>query len=269
MPELRGSKFAVMLPSALACKSQIDNWKRHHVTVCSVVLASYDGERFINAQLDSIVAQLSPNDEIIVSDDASSDNTVSLVKGRDDRRIHVLENRERVGYVRNFERAINKVCGEYVFFSDQDDVWLPGKVDTMRSALQKKPFVASDAIVVNERLEVIYESFFEWRNASIFSWQAIFLRPLIVGATMSCRSDYLRTLLPLPAHIPHDFWLTFNAAWDDALEIIPAPLILYRRHAKAHSPSATDRTRSLARIAAERYTLAWTMSRRRLSLRLR
>jgi glycosyltransferase involved in cell wall biosynthesis len=232
-----------------------------------VVLASYDGERFINEQLDSIVAQLSPNDEVIVSDDASSDNTVNLVKGRGDRRIHVLENRERVGYVRNFERAISRVSGQYIFFSDQDDVWLPGKLDSMCSALQRKPFVASDAVVVNERLEVLYQSYFEWRNASTFSWQSIFLRPPIVGATMSCRNDYLQSLLPLPEYIPHDFWLTFNAAWDGALEIIPAPLILYRRHAAAYSPSGTNRSRTLVRIAVERFILACTMGNRRLRLR--
>src|SRR6266852_4701470 len=109
------------------------------MTVCSVVLATFEGERFIDEQLDSIVAQLTPEDEIIVSDDASSDNTVNLVRRRDDRRIHILANRERVGYVRNFGRALKQIRGEYVFFSDQDDVWLPGKVDSMRLALQRKP----------------------------------------------------------------------------------------------------------------------------------
>jgi glycosyltransferase involved in cell wall biosynthesis len=237
------------------------------MTVCSVVLATYEGERFINEQLDSIVAQLTRDDEIIVSDDASSDNTVSLVRRRDDPRIRILANRRRVGYVRNFGRAIDHIRGEYVFFSDQDDVWLPGKVDSMRLALQKKPFVASDAVVVNEKLEQLYESFFEWRKADVFSWQSIFLRPPIVGATMSCRKNYLQSLLPLPDYIPHDFWLTFNAAWDGALEIIPAPLILYRRHASAYSPSGTNRTRSIARIALERSILACTMASRRLRLR--
>jgi glycosyltransferase involved in cell wall biosynthesis len=237
------------------------------MTVCSVVLATFEGERFIDEQLDSIVAQLTPDDEIIVSDDASSDNTVNLVRRRDDPRIHILANRERVGYVRNFGRAINQIRGEYVFFSDQDDVWLPGKVDSMRLALQRKPFVASDAVVVNEKLEELHQSYFEWRKARVFSWQSIFLRPPVVGATMSCRNDYLQSLLPLPEYIPHDFWLTFNAAWDGALEIIPAPLILYRRHAAAHSPSGTNRSRSLAKIAAERCVLACTMGNRRLRLR--
>jgi glycosyltransferase involved in cell wall biosynthesis len=93
--------------------------------ICSIVLATYQGERFIDEQLDSIVSQLSPNDEIILSDDASSDGTLHAVRERGDPRIRILANRERVGYVRNFQRAISQVRGEYVFFSDQDDVWLP------------------------------------------------------------------------------------------------------------------------------------------------
>jgi glycosyltransferase involved in cell wall biosynthesis len=234
--------------------------------LCSVVLATYQGERFIDEQLDSIVSQLSPNDEIILSDDASSDGTLHAVRQRGDSRIRILANRERVGYVRNFQRAISQVRGKYVFFSDQDDVWLPGKVDTICSALRRKPFVASDAIVVNENLEELHQSYFALRGARSFSWPAIFLRPPIVGATMSCRKDYLQSLLPFPSGIPHDFWLTLNAAWDESLEIIHTPLILYRRHAAAFSPTATHRTRSFPKIATERGILAATMIARRLRL---
>jgi len=238
-------------------------------SICSVVLATCQGERFIGEQLDSIVSQLSPTDEIILSDDASSDGTLNAVRQRGDARIRILANRERVGYIRNFQRAIDQVRGEYVFFADQDDVWLPGKVDSICSALRKRPFAASDAIVVNEKLEQLHQSYFELREARAFSWPAIFLRPRIIGATMSCRKDYLQTLLPLPSQIPHDFWLTLNAAWDESLEIIHTPLILYRRHAAALSPTATNRSRSLAKIAAERCILATTMIHRRLRLRAR
>jgi glycosyltransferase involved in cell wall biosynthesis len=239
------------------------------LTACSVVLATYEGERFIAEQLDSIVSQLTPNDEVIVSDDASSDGTLDLVRSRGDPRIHILANRERVGYVRNFQRAIDQVRGKYVFFSDQDDVWLPGKVAAMCAAMQKKPVIASDAIVVNERLEILHRSYFQLRGARAFSWKAIFLRPPIIGATMSCRYDYLQSLLPLPARVPHDFWLAFNAAWDDALQVVPTPLLLYRRHAAAYSPTATDRTRSIAKIATERCILACTMVSRRTRPRKR
>ena len=226
-------------------------------------MATYQGEQFIKEQLDSIVEQLGPNDEVIISDDASSDHTVDLVKSRKDSRIRVFAHSNRLGYVMNFQRAINQVKGKYVFFSDQDDVWLPGKVATMRGALLDKSFAASDAAVVNARLEPMHASFFSLRHAQSFSWFSIFLRPPIIGATMSCRTEYLQTLLPLPPNIPHDFWLTINAAWDRQLEIINMPLILYRRHETAHSPTATERTRGLKTIILERISVLNAMFRRR------
>jgi glycosyltransferase involved in cell wall biosynthesis len=231
---------------------------------CSVVLATFQGERFIGGQLDSILVQLTPNDEVIVSDDASTDSTVDQIQKRNDLRIRVLRNRERVGYVRNFQRGIEQVRGEYVFFADQDDVWLPGKVTAITSALQRRPLVASDAIVVDENLKEMYRSYFEWRRTKSFSYASMLMKPSIVGATMACRRDYLESQLPLPRYIPHDHWLTLNAAWDNALEVIPTPLILYRRHPAAHSPSATLGRRSLPTIAIERGVIVATMIARRL-----
>src|SRR5579864_1734663 len=101
----------------------------------SVVLASYQGERFIGAQLESILPQLSPEDEVVISDDASTDRTLDVVARCGDARIKVLANRVRIGYVGNFQRAIDHSRGDSVFFSDQDDVWLPNKIAVMDSAL--------------------------------------------------------------------------------------------------------------------------------------
>lgn len=231
---------------------------------CSVVLASCQGGRFIGAQLESIVSQLGIGDEVIVSDDASTDNTLELVSGREDPRIRILRNSERVGYVRNFERAVAAARGELVFFSDQDDVWLPGKVDQLRRALMERPCVASDAVVVDEHLQELHPSYFRLHGTRGFSSLSIIFRPPIIGATLAIRSTYLRTLLPFPAEIPHDFWLSFNAAWDGALKVVESPLILYRRHSGAHSPTAMGRRRSLTRAGIERARLLREMVRRRL-----
>jgi glycosyltransferase involved in cell wall biosynthesis len=230
----------------------------------SVVLASYQGERFIGEQLDSIIPQLSPDDEIIISDDASTDATLAVVAQCHDKRIRVLSNKTRVGYIDNFQRAINQSRGDVIFFSDQDDVWLPGKVAIFDRVLRDNCCVSSDAVVVDEHLRQIYPSYFQWRGARSFSAWSIFLKPPIIGATLACTRQYLDTLLPLPPGIPHDFWISFNAAWDDALEIVHTPQILYRRHSTALSPSATDRRRAVSRIASERVQLLGSALRRRL-----
>jgi len=233
----------------------------------SVVLASCQGERFIGEQLDSIIQQLSEDDEIIVSDDASTDGTLAVVSKRADRRIRMVANTIRVGYVRNFQRALSHARGDLIYFADQDDVWLPHKVTTLDRALETKSCVCSDAIVVDEDLREICPSFFRLRGARTFSAWSILLRPPIIGATLACTRQYLARLLPLPPGIPHDFWISFNAAWDAALEVHPAPLILYRRHPAVVSPTATAYRRPLGVIASERLRLVGSSLQRRFQHR--
>lgn len=230
----------------------------------SVVLATCQGEPFISEQLESILAQLGPDDEVVISDDASTDGTLEAIARRRDPRIRVLTHDTRVGYVANFQRAIAASRGDPIYFSDQDDVWLPNKVATLETALRSSRCVASDAVVVDDQLRVLHRSYFEWHGTSRFSRLSIYLRPPIVGATMACSREYLRTLLPFPGGVPHDFWLTFNAAYDGTLAVLPMPLILYRRHTNALSVSATNRRRGLRTIATERVRLIGAMLRHRL-----
>ncbi len=230
----------------------------------SVVIATYQGEGFIEPQLISILRQLAPEDEVIVSDDASSDRTVEIVASVADPRIRLLANANRVGYIANFERAIALSRGETIYFSDQDDIWLPEKVSTLDAALLRSPCVASDATVVDGSLKVLYPSYFGWRGTKSFSAAAVFWKPPIVGATLACRREYLESLRPFPGDVPHDFWLTLNAAWDRRLAIIDKPLILYRRHAQVASVTATGGKRSKAAIAAERFAIARAMLRHRV-----
>jgi len=237
--------------------------------VRSVVLASYQGDRFIEQQLRSILSQLAPEDEVIVSDDASTDRTLEVLRNCGDQRVRVIANSARVGYVANFERAIASARGEAIYFSDQDDVWLPEKVATMDVALRNSACVASDATVVDDSLRILHPSYFAWRGTRSFSPLAVFLKPPIVGATLACRRDYLDALRPLPPEIPHDFWLTLNAACDGELCVIDRPLILYRRHAHVASVSATGLRRSAATIAKERFAVGRAMLRRRIRAKSR
>jgi len=233
----------------------------------SVVLATCQGEKFIGEQLDSILPQLAPEDEVVISDDASTDGTLAIVAGLRDPRIRVVANRSRAGYVGNFQRAVEASRGESVYFSDQDDVWLPNKVAVMDAALRSSPLVASDATVVDENLQTLKLSYFASRGISSFSPGRIFLKPRIIGATLACRRQYLESLLPVPAGIPHDFWLSLNAALDHSLAVVDTPLILYRRHAATASPTATGNKRPLAVMLMERCRLLIALCRRRLFAR--
>ncbi|MEK5777350.1 glycosyltransferase, partial [Acinetobacter nosocomialis] len=97
----------------------------------SVCLATYNGEKYIVEQLTSILSQLSPTDEVIISDDHSTDETLLLIKSLNDPRIKIITNELGKGYTKNFENAINHSSGDYIFLSDQDDVWVENKVELM------------------------------------------------------------------------------------------------------------------------------------------
>ena len=126
----------------------------------SVCIATYNGEKYIKEQLESILSQLETSDEVIVSDDNSTDNTLKIIQSFCDKRIKIYTNKGLKGYSSNFENALAKANGEYILLSDQDDVWLPNKVDTIINDLLKYDFVVTDAIVVNDNLETLIPSHF-------------------------------------------------------------------------------------------------------------
>lgn len=104
------------------------------ITVC---LASYNGQNFIKEQIESILSQLSAIDELIVSDDISSDSTLDIVNSFKDDRIKILSGIKFASPIRNFENALKYATGDVIFLSDQDDVWLPNKVRVMISYFSK------------------------------------------------------------------------------------------------------------------------------------
>ncbi|MEP6513799.1 MAG: glycosyltransferase family 2 protein, partial [Parafilimonas sp.] len=172
----------------------------------SVIMATYNGERFIEQQLQSIITQLPLDSEIIISDDGSADATIQVIKNFKDTRIKIIENHKRKGTVFNFENGLKHTSGDIIFLSDQDDVWLPDKVETVKKYLQEYDLVMSDCKIVDETLEVLQDSLF----ASLQSGKG-FLKNLISNTYMGCcmafKKDLLKLALPFPENIPmHDIW---------------------------------------------------------------
>ena len=110
----------------------------------SVCIATYNGERFIERQIISILNQLGSEDEIVIADDGSTDNTLAILKRLNDSRLRVVEGAHRHSPIWNFERALEQAKGEYIFLADQDDVWMPEKVAVTMNYLQKYDCVVSD-----------------------------------------------------------------------------------------------------------------------------
>ena len=197
----------------------------------SVCIATYNGERFIREQIDSILRQLSSDDEIIVSDDGSTDNTISIINSIDDKRIRVIEGPRKQSPTSNFECALKASKGDFIFMSDQDDVWKPNKVKICMKWLQRYDCVVSDAEVTDSSLNPLYSSLYaimQVRQGRIYNtiWKNGY-----TGCCMAFRRNVLEASLPFPKDIPmHDIWIGNVAAYKYNVKFIPDTLIYFRRH---------------------------------------
>lgn len=209
----------------------------------SICLITYNGEKYINEQLDSILCQLSADDEVVVSDDGSTDRTLSIIRDYNDNRLRIISNSGKHGVVYNVENALREVKGDYIFLADQDDVWLPGKVETTMAALADSHLVISDCYVTDENLNTVHRSFYKVNKSSFTKWLA-FLRNPYLGCCMAFKKDILHKVLPFPANTPmHDIWIGNIAAFFYTVKFIPDKLIYYRRHdANASTTSGPSKT---------------------------
>ena len=126
----------------------------------SVCLATYNGQRFIKRQMTSILSQIGEEDEVVVSDDGSTDDTLTILRDLNDSRIRIIDGAHRHSPTWNFEKALEKARGEYIFLSDQDDVWMPEKVSVTMKYLQQYDCVVSDNVIVDAEGSVIADSFY-------------------------------------------------------------------------------------------------------------
>jgi glycosyltransferase involved in cell wall biosynthesis len=196
----------------------------------------YQGERFITAQLKSILPQLSDYDEVIIVDDASTDSTRSQISALQDSRLIVVRKTKNEGILRGFETALSRCSGEVIFLSDSDDLWLPKKVETVLEAFAHDDdlmLVASDAILIDADGNKIGDSFYAQRGKFRAGLWSNLLIGKFHGCTMAFRSALLRNVLPFPpgrrAH--QDTWIgCVNALLGGKTKYIPEPLVAYRRH---------------------------------------
>lgn len=204
----------------------------------SVCLATYNGSLYIQEQIISVLNQLSQIDELLIGDDGSVDNTISIINSIGDNRIRFLSITGKLGVVRNFERILVEAKGDYIFLCDQDDIWLPTKVAECVDALQNHLLVVTDCKVVGHNLDEIYPSFFQLRRSGKGIFKNI-CKNTYLGCCMAFRRELLNIGLPIPAKIPmHDMWLGLLAETQGTVLFLPKNLSLYRRHHLAVSPTA-------------------------------
>lgn len=202
------------------------------MTTVSVCIPVHNGARWLPEQLDSILPQLGPEDEIIVNDDGSNDDSLSVLQQyqlRDDR-IKILPSRRFENVIQNVAYLLQNAKGEYILLSDQDDVWLNNKLNRMLVALADSILVIHDCVVVDAEKNVIHPSFFKMHGSSAGRFRN-FIRNGYLGCCMGFRRELLETALPFPKKLDmHDIWLGNVAAWWHEVTFIDEKLLYYRRH---------------------------------------
>lgn len=231
----------------------------------SVCLATYNGEKYIKEQLESILPQLANDDEVIISDDNSTDKTVEIIKFLNDSRIKIYTNTLSRGYSSNFENAISKAEGDIIFLSDQDDVWFENKVEMMMRRLIDHDLVISDAMISDENLNPTLGSHFDLYGTSkgfVNNW----LKTRYIGACMAFKSQILEKLLPFPKNkklCAHDYWIANVGEYYYKVDLVNIPLIKYRRHGNNASTGGDKSSNSLLhKIKVRVYTLKELLKRK-------
>ena len=196
----------------------------------SICIATYNGEKYIHEQLSSILSQINIDDEVIISDDNSTDRTIEIIKSINDSRIKLIKGHFR-NFTFNFENALKQAKGEYIFLADQDDVWLPNKYTTTLDSLKYYDLICSDAIITDQNLNPIHSSFFQYYNSGSGKLKNI-IKCTYCGACMAFNKKILQAIQPFPntSIFGHDLWIGLIAESVGKVHFLNTPLVLYRRH---------------------------------------
>ena len=200
----------------------------------SVAMATYNGEKYIKGQIDSILNNLLPGDELIISDDGSTDSTIDIVNEymKKDKRIKLFFGPKK-GPKQNFANAISKCTGKYIFLADQDDYWVSNKVEIVISNFIKYNalLIQHDCRIINfSTKKVIEPSFFEFRKCGPGVLKNI-IKTTYIGCCMAFDSSIKNMILPIPDDIDmHDQWIGIIADHYKKSVFINDKLIDYQRH---------------------------------------
>lgn len=209
-----------------------------------ILLATYNGEKYIKEQVESILNQTYENIQIIISDDCSTDKTRQVLKEyENNEKIKIFYQEKNLGYVKNFEFLLKQVESNLYMLSDQDDVWKKEKVEKSVEKIEseKLDLVFGDLEVVDENLNTLYKSYNRYMHLihKIKKYQKDYrlqyLYNCMTGCTIISRKNWIDKVLPFPTdskYTIHDYWLGLVIALNGKVGYIEEPYILYRQHGK-------------------------------------
>ncbi|MCR6509910.1 glycosyltransferase [Bacteroides sp. KH569_7] len=226
----------------------------------SVCIATHNGEKYIKEQVDSILSQLEPEDEIVISDDGSTDNTLAILEAYHDFRIKVYTYKHLRKYryifdyaTHNFENALRQAKGDIIFLADQDDVWMPNKVERVMANMNDCDILFHGRKVVDSNLQVIQEFAMPhpefWRNIKSCT---------TTGCCTVFKRKILDKVLPFPeSGVGHDFWIGVYGGFFYKRKFLKESLMLFRRHGNNVTPSNTRSNNPILMRLRYRIIILW------------
>jgi len=200
----------------------------------SIVLATYNGAVHLEQQLESVFLQSYENIEVIAVDDASADGTVEILKAFASRHPNMkwTVNEHNLGYIRAFEKGCRMASGVFISLCDQDDYWHPDKVRKLVDVIGANAMAYCDSLICDKDLNSTGRKISDVANLRNFDdclQQAVFCR--IYGHASLVSRSFCESAMSFLPVIPHDWWLSFNAAFSGGIVYLDEPLIRYRQHA--------------------------------------
>jgi len=213
-----------------------------------IIMATYNGQDFIEEQIDSIINQTHKNIHLFIRDDGSKDDTLKIINKKIAEypdKITLINSNDRLGVIGNFSALLKEVSGDYIMFSDQDDVWLPQKIDATLKKMKTAEamlkdnlpiLVHTDLKVVDRNLDILNPSFWNYTRLAPKKGQflhQLLMQGVVTGCTMMINKPLADLVYPIPNEvIMHDWWIALVAAAFGKIDHVNAPTMLYRQHGK-------------------------------------
>lgn len=212
-----------------------------------IIICTYNGEKYISQQILSILRQKIPPVKIIISDDGSSDNTLEVIRKelRNTSYQYQIIKGPRLGIIYNFLLSLKHTSSEYIFLADQDDIWLPNKIETFLNNIKKTPknnsfpkLFFSDSILFKDNIDIFSKSFFKYQgiSSSFLNDDSIIYKNCVQGASC-CINKALKDLIlssldqvNIKNLYMHDWWIALLAKYYGQSYFIDQPTLLYRQH---------------------------------------
>ena len=205
----------------------------------SIAMATYNGEKYLREQIDSILNQTIQDFEIVVCDDSSTDGTFHILQeyAQNDSRFHIYSNKENLGFKNNFEKAISLCNGDYIALSDQDDIWMPNHLEILKTAIKDKVLACGNADLIDKDGNSMGITFWEQEAFDYIpttdldkALSITLFRSPYQGAAMMIRKQLLTYALPIPTSMTyHDSWFAHIACFCGGIECVEKSILKYRR----------------------------------------